>query len=104
MMFGNIFTPVNMGAEEFSEVLARGAGCRVERIVSCGHVSPEGFWYDQDEWEWVAVTQGSAELEFQDSRRSLSAGDWILIPAHERHRVAYTSTEPPCVWLAVFGQ
>jgi cupin 2 domain-containing protein len=71
--------------------------------VSEGQISPTGFWYDQDEWEWVTVLQGSAELEFSDATRRMSVGDWVFIPAHERHRVAYTSSEPPCVWLAVFG-
>ena len=87
------------------EVLASGGEARVERIVSEGHTSPEGFWYDQDEWEWVAVLQGSAELEFEGHGCvGLFAGEWVLIPAHERHRVTRTSTAPQCVWLAVFGK
>ena len=106
---GDLFAPVMFGqdgprAEEFFETLAAGGGVRVERIVSEGHVSPDGFWYDQDEWEWVAVLQGSAELEFEGRGSvSLRAGQWVLIPAHARHRVAATSTTPQCVWLAVFG-
>lgn len=100
---GNLFAPVERTDAEFLEVLEAAPGMRVERIVSEGHASPEGFWYDQDETEWVALLQGDAELEFADGgRRSLKAGDWLTIPAHVRHRVAYTSSEPPCVWIAVF--
>ena len=70
--------------------------------MSQGHVSPEGFWYDQDEWEYVAVVQGSAELETESETITMSAGDWVMIPPHERHRVSRTSDD--CVWLAVFGR
>ncbi len=107
---GTLFAPATFGGggpqnEEFMEVLASGGGTRVERIVSEGHASPDGFWYDQEEWEWVAVLQGSAELEFEERGRvPLSAGQWVLIPAHARHRVTRTSAEPQCVWLAVFGK
>ncbi|MBR1672393.1 MAG: cupin domain-containing protein [Fretibacterium sp.] len=107
---GELFSSIAFGEgdrrkDEFVSILASGGGTRVERIVSEGHASSEGFWYDQDEWEWVAVLQGSAELEFEGRDRvELSAGDWVLIPAHERHRVIRTSAEPQCVWLAVFGQ
>ena len=36
--------------------------------------------------------------------RRLHAGDHALIPAHTKHRVEYTSTHPPCIWLAVHGR
>ena len=100
---GNLFTPVTRTDEEFVEILKSGQ-VRIERIVSEGHVSPPGFWYDQNEWEYVAVLQGSAELETLNGKIWLNAGDWVMIPAHEKHRVSYTSSEPPCVWLAVFGK
>ena len=116
MRCGSLFDPVIRGEAEFLEILETfdipgdgevgksALGLRIERIVSEGHVSPEGFWYDQDEPEWVALLQGTAELEFEDGRRyPMGAGDWLAIPAHERHRVAHTSSDPPCIWLAVFG-
>ena len=103
MKRGSLFEAVHPGPEEFTEVLKSGQ-VRIERIVSHGHVSPPGFWYDQDDWEYVAVLQGSAQLETESENFTMNAGDWVLIPAHERHRVIYTSTEPPCVWLAVFGR
>ena len=91
--------------EEISETLLSTPTLRIEKIVSRGHASPEGFWYDQPEDEWVALLQGEATIAWEDGRtRKLVAGDWLLIPAHERHRVESTSEEPPCVWLVVRGE
>lgn len=100
---GNLFTPVNHKGSEIIEVL-KDSNSRVERIISKGDVSPAGFWYDQNDWEFVAVIQGNAELETETERIKLNAGDWLIIEPHEKHRVSYTSSEPPCVWLAFFGQ
>ena len=50
-------------AERFDTLLAR-PGVRIERIVSAGHVSPPGCWYDQGGDEWVAVVEGAAMVEF----------------------------------------
>jgi cupin 2 domain-containing protein len=102
-MAGNLFeaVPQGLAAEEVVE-LARGAGARVERIVSSGQASPPGFWYDGDGPEWVALLAGEAAVEFADGTLArLRPGDWLDIPAHARHRVAWTSREPPAVWLAV---
>ena len=96
--------PANQPDEEIFEELLRTSSFRVERIVSTGQASPPGFWYDQEKDEWVALLQGEAALEFEDgSAETLRSGDWIFLPAHMRHRVASTSKEPPCIWLAVFG-
>ena len=76
---------------------------RVERIVSFGQVSPEGFWYDQDENEWVLLLEGSATLGFEDgSTQDLKPGDHLNIPAGQRHRVEKTDQKGRTVWLAVF--
>ena len=90
--------------EELVEILAAGTGVRVERIVSTGQASPAGFWYDQDEHEWVMVASGRAGIAFDDGAEpvALAAGDHLLIPAHRRHRVAWTAPDMPTVWLAVF--
>ena len=96
--------PARLPAEELFESLADGGDVRIERIISSGQSSPDGFWYDQAQDEWVAVLQGSARLTWEDgTERVLDTGDWLLIPAHTRHRVEWTSTAPPCVWLAVHG-
>lgn len=90
--------------EELVEVLASSGGTRIERIVSTGQASPEGFWYDQDLHEWVMIVAGQARIEYDDGRSPavLAAGDHLLIPAHRRHRVAWTDPDTPTVWLAVF--
>lgn len=103
----NFFSLQNVPAapdgKEFFETLLRGGnGLRLERIVSHGHTTPEGDWYDQEDDEWVLVLEGSARLLFADGRElRLERGDHALLPAHQKHRVIYTSS--PCIWLALFG-
>jgi cupin 2 domain-containing protein len=89
---------------EVIETLLRGQGVRIERIQSFGHASPEGFWYDQDEAEWVVVLSGRARLAIEDEgdERALGAGDAVFLPAHCRHRVTWTDPDQPTVWLAIF--
>jgi cupin 2 domain-containing protein len=76
---------------------------RIERIVSTGQASPPGFWYDQPWDEWVALLAGAARLRFENEPgdRELCPGDHVFIPAHARHRVEWTSAQPPTLWLAV---
>ena len=76
--------------EEHQQTLLAGGETRIERIVSRGHRSPDGFWYDQDEDEWVMLLGGGAglEIEGEDGILELVPGDWVLLPAHCRHRVA----------------
>lgn len=89
---------------EVSELLLQRPGIRMERILSTGQASPPGFWYDQAEDEWVAVLQGEGALQWEDGKvTELRSGDWLLIPAHQKHRVERTSVEPPCIWLALFA-
>ncbi len=94
--------PAQLPEELFSE-LASGGSVRIVRIVSTGHTTPPGEWYDQDDDEWVVVLKGGARLRFDDDREDLqmAPGDHVLIPAHCRHRVDWTSDEEPTVWLAV---
>ena len=88
--------------EELVETLAESDSVRIERIVSTGHASPEGFWYDQPRREFVLLVKGRARLEFDDGESlSLEPGGWVDIPAHRRHRVAWTAPDEPTVWLAV---
>ena len=89
--------------EELTETLVASDAVRIERIVSTGQASPEGFWYDQPGREFVLVVQGRARLEFEGGDPLvLEAGGWIDIPAHRRHRVAWTAPDEPTVWLAVY--
>jgi cupin 2 domain-containing protein len=87
---------------ELIATLLEAAGVRIERIVSHGHASPEGYWYDQEEHEWVLVVRGAARLRFEDGTVEMWPGDHITIPAHQRHRVEWTTPDEPTVWLAVF--
>ncbi|MDR2801386.1 MAG: cupin domain-containing protein [Desulfovibrio sp.] len=88
--------------EELFETLLRGGGIRLERIISRGQTSPEGFWYDQAGDEWVLVLDGEAEIARADgSVIRLSRGDSLFLPKGMRHRVVYTSD--PCLWLALHG-
>jgi cupin 2 domain-containing protein len=90
-------------ANENTAILARGDGMRIERIVSHGHCSPAGFWYEQEENEWVSVLSGAARLRFADGRTlDMKPGDQVDIPAGQRHRVEWTASDVPTVWLAVF--
>jgi cupin 2 domain-containing protein len=75
----------------------------IERIVSTGQASPPGFWYDQDWAEWVLLLTGQAALlvEGEAAPHVLTPGSYLHLPAHCRHRVEWTSTETPTVWLAV---
>lgn len=92
--------PDDLTEEVFSELLRREA-VRIERVVSNGHASPEGFWYDQDENEWLVLLQGEAGIAFADREPVyLQQGDTLNLPAHTRHRVTFTSH--PAIWLAVF--
>ena len=104
---GHLFTgiPTALSAERFDTLLQTGA-CRLERIISIGHATPPGEWYDQDEDECVVLLQGGAGLRFaaEDAARHLKPGDYVWIPAHCRHRVEWTSEDPPAVWLALHVQ
>jgi cupin 2 domain-containing protein len=104
---GNIFEriPGQAADEEFVRLVAT-AGVTIERIVSTGQASPPGFWYDQAWAEWVLVLSGEAGLliEGENAARRLVPGDYLLIPAHRRHRVEWTDADGPTIWLAVhFG-
>jgi cupin 2 domain-containing protein len=104
-MYVNVLTdiPQNLDEENFQNLLQSGS-VRVERIISHGHASPPSFWYDQDDGEWVLVLKGAAIIEFEDDPEPLrlGPGDHVNIPAHRRHRVAWTAPDEPTVWLAVF--
>ena len=101
----NIYTlPSQLPKEELFETILSSSNILLERIVSVGHSTPLGEWYDQPLDEWVVLLQGHARLSYQDgSSVDLIQGDYLLIPCHQKHRVDYTSSEPPCIWLAVHG-
>jgi cupin 2 domain-containing protein len=102
---GDLFADVSARLEEEeTAVLAElPGGVRIERIVSTGQASPEGFWYDQDWTEWIVVLTGSAgvRIEGEAAARILGPGGYLEILPHVRHRVDWTDADEPTVWLAV---
>ena len=101
----NIFTalPEDLTLEVF-ETLLSNDNIKLERIVSKGNSSPKDFWYDQDENEWVLILKGSACIKFVDPVKEvvLKTGDFIDIPAHQKHHVEWTSPKEETIWLALF--
>jgi len=89
--------------DEVVESLVEAENIRIERIVSNGQATAEGEWYDQERDEWVLLLSGSAGLlmEGDGEPRVLGPGDYLMIPAHCRHRVAWTDPGERTVWLAV---
>jgi cupin 2 domain-containing protein len=87
--------------DELFQTILTAANVRIERIVSQGHASPEGFWYDQHQHEWVVVLRGTVRLRFEDGIIDMKPGDFINIPAHKRHWVEWTTQGEPTIWLAV---
>ena len=100
----NIFKnlPTNSDTEEIIEIIEKNDNIRIERIISTGQHSPENFWYEQNENEFVILLKGEAELEFEDKTINMLPGDNLLIPALQRHRVKSTSKKEKTIWLAVF--
>lgn len=94
--------PADLPEERF-ETLLETPAFRLERILSLGHTTPEGEWYDQARDEWIMVVQGEARLalEGRTDPVDLHAGDTLLLPAHCRHRVEWTPTDRITVWLAL---
>lgn len=102
--FDNIFAAIPARLpEELVEVLLATDHVLIERIVSAGHSSPPGFWYEQETREWVLLIQGSAQLMFDGDDRpvEMRPGDFIDIPARRRHRVEGTDPSRPTIWLAI---
>jgi cupin 2 domain-containing protein len=90
-------------ADELVEKLLATDRFAVERIVSRGHRTPPGTWYDQERDEWVLLVEGSAVLRVDGMPApvALQPGDHLLLPAHTRHRVEWTPPERDTVWLAL---
>ena len=100
----NIFTelPTQLSAELF-QTLIENSLVKIERILSQGQASSPDFWYDQPQDEWVILLQGQARLQFAKDRTiiTLTAGDYLFIPAHEKHRVDWTDSTITSIWLAI---
>ncbi|WP_027793463.1 cupin domain-containing protein [Paraburkholderia acidipaludis] len=104
--FGNVFAGIDRAASaERVDKLVAQSGVVIERIVSTGQVSPAEFWYDDPRDEWVVLLTGAAALQFESeggARRPMLPGDYVHIPAHCRHRVAWTDKSAQTIWVAVY--
>lgn len=100
----NLFDAIpDLLPEELTETLVTSEAVRIERIVSQGHASAKDFWYDQEENEFVIVLKGEGQVLYESGEVfELQAGDYLNIPAHQKHRVTYTMPDGDTVWLAVF--
>ncbi len=91
-------------AGEHIETVAAFGRVVVEQILSAASdPDAEPTTYDQDQDEWVVVLAGAATLEIDAADRpttvELGPGDWVLLPAHTRHRVRTTAAGTN--WIAV---
>ena len=99
----NIFNeiPKDLQDELFEDII-KTENLKIERIVSYGHVSPETGWYESEKNEWVIVLKGEAILSFENSDDvKLSAGDYLNIVAHKKHKVSWTLPNAETIWLAI---
>jgi len=96
--------PVPAAGAETVLDLQRGEGWRLQLIHSCDYASPDGFWYDQDEHEWLLVLRGSARLRLREPEEAcdLSVGDVLVLPPHRPHRLERTDPAPGTLWLTLF--
>jgi cupin 2 domain-containing protein len=103
--YGNLFShiPLAIDDEVFDTILSSDR-CEIERIISKGHKSPSDYWYDQERNEWVMVLKGAAKLKFKKDNKIIEMlpGDYLLIPAHCKHRVEWTDPIVETIWLAVY--
>ena len=104
MHIGNVFSGIQKQApDEVLETVLQTGQFKIERIISHGHTTTKGEWYDQDRNEWVLILKGNAGLLFEGSDKTVTmkTDDYINIPAHQKHRVEWTDPEEETIWLAV---
>ena len=72
-------------------------GFLIEQILSGSTL--KALEFNQDHDEWFVLLSGDADLEVNDERVTLRAGDWMLVPRETPHRLLRTS--PGTTWLTV---
>jgi len=103
----NIFSkiPKDIPKELFEQIISSN-DIKIERIISKGHQTEEGKWYDQNKNELVILLKGNAKLMIKEENKDviikMKAGDYINIPKHVKHRVEKTSQKEETIWLAIF--
>lgn len=103
MKKNNFFIGSRAAQDELFETIVMNSSVKIERIVSNGQATPDGHWYDQDRDEWVLLLKGSAGVLLEGAKETVSLlpGDYMLLPAHCRHRVVWTEKDAQTIWLAV---
>lgn len=90
---------VDSNSEQFFPLL-KTPMVTLEKIESHGHTTPASDWYDQTDTEWVMLVTGNATLAFDSGGLlSLTAGDYVILPPHCKHRVESCSED--AIWLAL---
>ena len=105
MMLSNIYSSIPKALpRELFETLLQTQFFTLERIVSKGHATPAGEWYDQARDEWVVLLKGSAGLRIEGEPEviALKPGDYLHLPAQLKHRVEWTAPAEETVWLALY--
>ena len=85
--------------KEIVEILKENENVKIEKIISTGQTTD---WMEQEEEEFVMLIQGEAIIEYENKMQELRAGDTVIIKKNEKHRVAYTSKNPCCIWICIF--
>ncbi len=94
--------PLCLENEKFDTLLHHN-NVKIERIISTGQANAPDEWYDQAHAEWVILLTGNARLQFAKDRAIIfmTAGDYLFIPAHQKHRVDWTDPTIESIWLAI---
>lgn len=95
----SLYSKIDNKTGETIDPLLEGASFHLESISSFGCATDEGFWYDQEQPEWVALVRGTATIDFEEGPINLRSGDFITIAAHQKHRVSKVSAN--AVWVAL---
>ncbi|MCJ7747074.1 MAG: cupin domain-containing protein [Desulfobacterales bacterium] len=104
MVIRNLYSGIpESTVDEIIEPFLKTDHFKLERIISQGQKTPPGEWYDQDTNEWVILLSGSAGLLFEGETDVcvMHPGDYVHIPAHQRHRVEWTDRNQKTIWLAL---
>ncbi|GMN89684.1 cupin domain-containing protein [Francisella sciaenopsi] len=91
-------TPNTSNEEIFIDIL-KNDNIHIEKIISCGQVTPINEPYIQSHDEWVVVLKGRAKLRLDNNDYILDEGEYLFIPKNTKHWVTYT--ENTTIWLAL---
>ena len=78
-LFSNI--PHNL-QKELIEPLIKTKNCKIERIISKGHATPKGKWYDQKQNEFVLLIKGEADLLVENQKVLDKSSDFWMQENH----------------------